>query len=66
MFMPWLLVILGVLFLLENLGFLPWLNWSIIWPLVLIAAGLYMMKKKCREGEYDCCNWFKDKKEEKK
>lgn len=64
MFMPWLLVILGVIFLLQNLGFMAWLNWSIVWPVILILAGLYMMKKKCGEGE--CCNWFKGKKEEKK
>jgi len=63
MFMPWLLVICGVVFLLENLGFLPWLNWSVIWPVILILAGLYMMKKR---GGDECCNWFSDKKGEKK
>jgi len=56
MFMPWLLIVLGFIFLLENLGFLPWLNWSVIWPVILILAGLCMMKKK---GGDECCNWFK-------
>jgi len=63
MFMPLLLIILGVVFLLENLGFLPWLNWSLIWPIILILAGLSMLKK---QNGNDCCNWFKSNKEEKK
>jgi hypothetical protein len=60
--MPWALVILGTIFLLENLNIIPWLNWSIIWPVILILAGLLMMKKKCGDG---CCG-FGGKKEEKK
>ena len=50
MMMPWLLVILGTIFLLENLGFIPWLDWSSIWPVILILAGLFMMKKKCGDS----------------
>ncbi len=63
MLMPWLLVIFGTFFLLENLGLLPWFNWPTIWPVILILAGLYMMKKR---GGHDCCNWFSGKPEEKK
>ena len=50
--MAWLLAAVGVIFLLENLGLISWLNWSLIWPVILILAGLYMMKKK---GGY-CCD----------
>ena len=63
MMMPWLLVILGTIFLLENLNLIPGLNWSIIWPVLLILAGLYMMKKKCGDG---CCGFMGGKKEEEK
>ncbi|MFH0955703.1 MAG: DUF5668 domain-containing protein [Candidatus Falkowbacteria bacterium] len=63
MFMPWLLIIVGFIFLLENLNLLPWLNWSLIWPVILILAGLYMMKKKSGDG---CCGWPGGKKEEEK
>lgn len=34
------LLIMGVMFLLKNLGLLPWFRWSIFWPVVLIVAGL--------------------------
>jgi len=61
MFMPWLLVILGAIFLLENLNLLPWFNWSVVWPILMICAGLYMMKKKG-----GCCGWHSEKNEEKK
>jgi len=62
MFMPWLLIILGVIFLLENLNLIPGINWSIIWPVLLILGGLYMLKKKGGEG---CCGWFGGKEEKK-
>lgn len=60
--MPWLLIILGAIFLLENLNLLPWLNWSVVWPVILILAGLYLLKKK---RGHDYCGW-NDGKEEKK
>jgi hypothetical protein len=57
MMLPWLLIVLGTIFLLENLGLIPMLDWSIVWPILLILAGGYMMKK--RNG--DCCGWMKKK-----
>ena len=60
MMMPWLLIIVGLIFLLENLNLIPGLNWSVIWPVILILTGLYLMKKK---GGNDCCAWFADKKD---
>jgi hypothetical protein len=43
MFGPVVLIALGVLFLLLNLGFLPGLDWSValrLWPLLLVFGGL--------------------------
>lgn len=61
--MPWVLIIIGLIFLLENLNLIPMVNWSVIWPVLLILAGLYMMKKK---GGDACCGWTGEKKEEEK
>jgi|WetSurMetagenome_2_1015567.scaffolds.fasta_scaffold1398235_1 hypothetical protein len=69
MMMPWLLIALGLIFLLENLNIIPSLNWSIIWPIILILAGLFMMKKRCGHGDghgHGCCGWHDDKKMEDK
>lgn len=63
MVMPWLLIIIGLIFLLENLNLIPGIEWSIVWPVILILAGLYMLKK--RSGD-DCRGWFGGKKEEEK
>jgi hypothetical protein len=65
MMMPWLFIILGTVFLLENLNLIPMLNWSIIWPIILILAGLCMLRKR---GGDACCgfNWPGKKDEEKK
>lgn len=63
MLMPWVLIIVGLIFLLENLNIIPGINWSVIWPVLLILAGLYMMKKKCGDGH---CGWPREKKEEEK
>ena len=38
-FWGFILVVLGGLFLLDNLGLLPVRAWALFWPLVLIAAG---------------------------
>jgi uncharacterized integral membrane protein len=44
MFLGFLLVILGAIFLLRNMGVLPfWYGWSELWPVLLIALGLAMV-----------------------
>lgn len=43
-----LLVALGVLFLLGNLGVLRFIEWRVIWPLVLIAIGIYLVAQRSR------------------
>ena len=38
-----IIVVLGVLALLSNLGLLWWLNWSLLWPLALIVIGVIIL-----------------------
>ena len=38
-----LLVFIGVVFLLLQIEFFSWLKWSLIWPLVIIAAGVALI-----------------------
>ena len=40
------LIVIGVIFLLKNLGILGAINWDIIWPIALIALGTLMVLKK--------------------
>jgi NhaP-type Na+/H+ or K+/H+ antiporter len=42
------LVLVGVYFLLLNLGFLNWLSFDIVWPVVLIAIGVYLVVRRLR------------------
>src|SRR5206468_1537832 len=44
------LVIIGALFLLANLGVLNNLDWNVIWPLVLIAVGVWMLLARIGPG----------------
>ena len=43
MFFAYFLIIIGIVFLLKNLGLLPVGAWGIIWPFLLIAWGLSMI-----------------------
>ena len=36
-------VVLGVLFLLSNLGFMEWRRWDMFWPVVIIAIGATLL-----------------------
>jgi phage shock protein C len=40
-----LLILLGIYFLLDQLGWMHWAN-GIFWPLVFIGAGVYMMARR--------------------
>jgi phage shock protein C len=42
------LVMLGVLFLLGNTGWFWWWNWSIFWPVVLVALGVLILSRQMR------------------
>lgn len=40
------LVVIGLVFLLKNLGLMPNIAWDVIWPIVLIVLGLTLIFKK--------------------
>jgi hypothetical protein len=42
------LILIGVYFLLANLGLLDWLKWDYVWPVVLIAIGLWLVVRRLR------------------
>lgn len=46
MFFGILLVVLGALFLLRNLGILGASVWGIVWPVAIVLLGLSMVFKK--------------------
>ena len=41
-----ILMLLGAYFLLQEIGWLSWLQGDLIWPLLIIVFGLYLIKKK--------------------
>ena len=43
-----ILVLVGLYFLLSNLGLIRWLSFDIVWPVVLIAIGLYLVIRRLR------------------
>ena len=47
-----ILVVIGVVFLLRNLGFLPEGAWSTLWPVLLVLLGLFLIWRHGRERFY--------------
>lgn len=45
-----ILIIIGLVFLLQNLGFVSEGAWSIIWPAILIVIGLALVCKRKNHG----------------
>jgi hypothetical protein len=43
-----ILIVVGAYFLLRYLGFLDWLSWELVWPIVLIAIGVYLVIRRWR------------------
>jgi phage shock protein C len=43
-----ILILIGVYFLLVNLGLLNWLDWNIAWPVILIALGVWLVVRRLR------------------
>jgi len=48
MFLGFLIIALGVVFLLQNLGIFNNATWSVVWPILIIAFGLSIIFKKNR------------------
>jgi hypothetical protein len=46
LFWPAVLIVVGVYFLLSNLGVLWWLKPGIFWPAVLIALGVWLIVRR--------------------
>jgi hypothetical protein len=51
-FWPVMLIVLGVLLLLDNLGILPGSAWGWLWPLILIWIGINMLRPR-RGGQWE-------------
>jgi hypothetical protein len=45
-FWPMVLVVLGVYFLLRNLGLIDWLNGDVVWPVLLIILGVWLIARR--------------------
>ena len=45
-----LLIVLGVMFLGVNLDLFAWIDWGIVWPVVLILLGLLLIARRYRSG----------------
>ena len=45
MFIGLIVIIIGIAFLLKNLGYISGSVWSIVWPAVLIAIGIGILPK---------------------
>lgn len=43
MYIGLVLIVLGVLFLLKNLGVLAGNFWDVLWPLVIVVVGISML-----------------------
>ncbi len=41
-----ILIIIGGIFFLKNIGLLEGIEWGVIWPLAIIAVGVQMLTKK--------------------
>lgn len=52
MFWGTLIIILGVIILLKNLGIITTGVWSVLWPLLLIMLGVSLLTKKGRQKAY--------------
>jgi hypothetical protein len=56
------IIVIGLAFLLQSLGFITGDTWQIIWPCLLIVVGLGII---CKEKGGKCCCGEDHKKEEK-
>lgn len=45
MFVPFVLIVIGVVSLLNAMGVIT-ANWEVVWPLLLIVLGFHMMHRK--------------------
>lgn len=44
MVIAYILIIIGAIFFLKNIGLIA-VSWSVIWPLIIVALGIYIAMK---------------------
>jgi hypothetical protein len=49
-----IIILIGTLFLLRNVGVLFDMDWGLIWPLIVILLGLSMLKTDGKKGWCTC------------
>lgn len=54
------IIVIGIVFLLQNMGLISVSVWQVIWPLLIILLGVSMITK----GS-GCCGWGRWQKSEK-
>ena len=59
------LIVVGVVFLLQNLGFVTGAVWNIIWPVFIILIGISMVIKNGDRFNNNCCKEDKTKTDDK-
>lgn len=64
MFLGLFVLLVGMIFLLKNLGYLATIDWGIIWPVLLIALGLSIMANRSYYHERRIWRRWRDKHEE--
>ena len=47
-FWPIVLIVIGVYFLLRNLGLIDWVNGNLVWPVILILLGVWLILRRVR------------------
>jgi hypothetical protein len=54
-----IVVVIGVIFLLKELGYIAFINWDLIWPILIIVVGIGMISRRCRRcgmKGFHCCH----------
>jgi hypothetical protein len=52
MILPYVLIVLGMIFLLNNAGILAPLELQLYWPVILVIIGFAMLAKKRERGQH--------------
>jgi len=50
-----IVILVGVVFFLKNLGYLAVVSWDLIWPLIVVIVGIGMISRRCKNcGMWGC------------
>lgn len=57
MFWGIILIVIGLVALMKNLGFITASTWEVLWPILVIALGLsFVSKRRCSKGHLPWCS----------